>query len=69
METDFVIAAGPSVFLVIPITEEAHAWLKEISEYIEDAQFLGNNLAVEHRYILSFIDTIKEAGHTVGRGY
>ena len=60
---DFNIVDGGSVFLLIPNTEAANAW---VSEHIpEDAPTLGKGIAVEARYIQQIVYGIIEDGLSV----
>jgi hypothetical protein len=57
---DFDIVNDGSVFLLIPNTEAAEAW---VAEHIPaDAQTLGKGIAVEHRYIGDVLHGIQEDG-------
>ena len=64
---DFYVLGGGSVYLLQPNTHAAHDW---IGEHIpEDAQTLGESIAVEHRYIWDIIEgaraddlTVEKAG-------
>jgi hypothetical protein len=59
---DFDIVNDGSVFLLIPNTEAAEAW---VAEHIPaDAQTLGKGIAVEHRYIADIVKGIAEDGLT-----
>lgn len=59
---DFDIVNGGSVFLLIPNTEAAEAW---VAEHIPaDAQTLGKGIAVGHRYIADIVKGIAEDGLT-----
>ena len=60
---DFDLVNGGSVFLLIPKTEEANAWVEE--HIPADALTLGNGVAVEHRYIADILHGITEDGLTV----
>jgi len=62
---DFFIQNEGSIFLVIPQTPEAKAWLAEHTPADEEHQYFGDALAVEHRYILGIVDHIREDGLTV----
>lgn len=46
---DFDLVNGGSVFLLIPNTEAAEAWVAE--HLPDDAPTFGRGIAVEHRYI------------------
>ena len=52
---------APSVYLLMPKTDEAKAWLDE-NVQAESWQYLGKNLAVGHRYIQDICRGICEAG-------
>jgi hypothetical protein len=57
---DFDVVNGGSVFLLIPNTEAAEAW---VAEHIPaDAQNLGKGVAVGHRYISDVLKGIQEDG-------
>lgn len=45
---------GDTVFLFRPITEAARQWIEENVQ--ADAQWFGNGLAVEHRYVEDLIN-------------
>ena len=59
---DFDIVNGGSVFLLIPKTDEANAWVEE--HIPADALMLGNGVAVGHRYISDILHGITEDGLT-----
>lgn len=62
---DFFVTGGPSVFLLIPISDEGAAW---IDEHIpEDALHHGNGIAVEWRYIKDIVVGIQNDGLSVTR--
>ena len=63
IETDFVVRGGGSVYLLCPLTDEARDWTKE--NIPEDAQTLGPNIAVEHRYIEDIVEGIRADGLVV----
>jgi hypothetical protein len=52
--------AGDTVYLVEPLTQAAREWLTE--NVTTDATWLGQNLAVEHRYIGHLVAGMIEAG-------
>lgn len=60
---DFFIQNEGTLYLLIPVTTEAKTWASD--NLPEDAPRLGQNVAVEHRYILSIVDGIKDSGLTV----
>lgn len=59
---DFLIENYGSIYLVRPVTAEASEWLHATAP---DAQWLGNSLAVEHRYITDVIAAIQDAGFVI----
>jgi hypothetical protein len=60
---DISVANHGSIFLVTPHSTEAKAWIDE--NVSEDAQFLGNRLAVEHRFIDNLVEGMRGDGLTV----
>ena len=50
--------------LIQPKTELARQWIDE-NIHAEPWQWLGNNLAVDHRYIESIVEAMREAGLTL----
>lgn len=55
--------SGDTVFLLIPKTKAAKAW---VGEHIPaDAMYLGRGVAVEHRYIMPIVEGILNDGLTV----
>lgn len=59
---DFDIVNGGSVFLLIPNTEAAEAWVSE--NIPEDAPTLGKGIGVEARYLGDILRGIQEDGLT-----
>ena len=62
-EHDARVEGHGTVYLVRPLTRSALAWLTEHTA--EDAQWLGNGLAVEHRYVADLVAGLREHGFTV----
>jgi hypothetical protein len=62
MTADFEIEDHGSVWLVRPLTKACHTWLTEHT----DAQWLGNALGVEARYIQALVASMQEEGFTLG---
>jgi hypothetical protein len=52
---------GDTVFIVRALTDSALAWLANHT----DGQWLGNGLAVEHRYVADLVAGLREHGFTV----
>ena len=60
---DFEVSGGGTVYLLRPLTDAAREW---VAEHIpEDAQYLGDAVAVEHRYIADIVSGIRNDGLTV----
>jgi hypothetical protein len=58
IEPDFFAENHGSIFLLRPVTPAGFAW---VSEHIpEDAQFFGEAVCVEHRYIADIVEGIRE---------
>lgn len=65
VDPDFVLEDHGSVFLLRPISPASFIW---IGEHIpEDAQWFGNAVAVEHRYIGDIVDGIASDGLEVSQ--
>ena len=60
MKRDLRVYGAGSVYLVYPVSEAGKKWLEETAP--EDAQFLGDAMAVEHRYIAGVVEAAREAG-------
>jgi len=65
-EPDFCCENHGSLFLLFPLTQHARSWIEE--HLPEDAQWFGNAVVVEHRYIWTVLDGIQDAGLAVSRG-
>ncbi len=61
--TDFEIENHGSLFLVRPTNPEAEQHLRD--NVGEEAQWLGNALAVEHRYIADLAQALQDNGYSV----
>ena len=60
---DFYVENHGSVFLLRPVTPAADSW---VNEHIpEDAQYFGNAVVVEHRYIADIVQGIQNDGLAV----
>jgi len=58
--TDFTVQNEGSIFLLHPHTPSAHDW---VSEHIpEDAQFFGDAVVIEHRYIADIVEGVRADG-------
>ena len=63
---DFRCENHGSLFLLFPLTPSARFWIE--GHLPEDAQWFGNAVVVEHRYIWTILDGIQDAGLAVSRG-
>ena len=58
--TDFTVSGGGTLYLLRPNTEAAKEW---VADHIpDDAQRLGQAIAVEHRYIDDIVTGIQGDG-------
>jgi hypothetical protein len=57
----------PTVYLITPLTPECGNWLRE--NVSEEAMYLGLSLAVENRYLETFILGLQEHGFEYGRDF
>ena len=57
----------PSIYLIIPLTEQCKVWLSE--NVSEDAMYLGHSLAVEHRYVENLVMGLRENGFMPGKDF
>ena len=60
---DLGIENHGSIFLVRPLTPAGQEWLDSTAP--EDAQFMGNAMAVEHRFIEGTVEAARNDGLTV----
>ena len=60
---DFLVTGGGTVYLLHPLTDAAREWVAE--HLPEDAQRLGNGIAVEHRYIGDIVCGARNDGLSV----
>jgi len=60
---DALVENHGSIFLVRPVSSAAQNWLDE--NVSDDAQYFGNALAVEHRYISDLVEGMKLDGLAV----
>jgi hypothetical protein len=61
---DFVVYGGGSVYLVRPLTNAARDHLSCVVG--AEAQFLGDAVGVEHRYIAQFVAALTDDGFSFG---
>lgn len=59
---DFHVAGSGTVYLLIPRNDRARKWITQ--HIADDAQRLGEGVAIEHRYILDIAKGIDSAGLT-----
>lgn len=62
---DFRCENHGSLFLLRPLTRSAHSWIEE--HVPSDAQWFGNALVIEHRYVWTILVGIQDSGLTVVR--
>lgn len=60
---DFTLSGGGTIYLLRPVSAEAREWVD--AHIPEDASWLGNAVAVEHRYVEDIVDGILNDGLTV----
>ena len=65
-EVDFRCENHGSIFLLYPLNLSAQSWIDE--HLPSDAQWFGQAVAVEHRYIWSILDAIQSDALVVARG-
>ncbi len=59
-KADLKIHGEGTIFMVHPQTERGRRWIEETAPV--DAQFLGNAMAVENRYLEGVIEAAIDAG-------
>jgi len=62
---DFRCKNHGTLFLLFPVTETAHSWVEE--NLPSDAQWFGNAVVVEHRYIWPILEGIQNDGLAVSQ--
>jgi len=62
---DFRCENHGSIFLLYPLTQSAQSWIEE--NLPSDAQWFGNAVAVEHRFIWAILDGLQTDGLVVTR--
>lgn len=60
---DLIVWNGGSLMMVRPVSEAGKRWLDETAP--DNAQFLGDSMAVEWRYIEGVVEAAREDGLTV----
>ena len=60
---DFLCENHGSVFLLRPLSQPAQSWIEE--NLPSDAQWFGNGVVVEHRYIWAILEGIQNDGLAV----
>ena len=61
---DLRVAGGGSIYLLCPETETGRQWIAD-NLALESWQFLGNNAAIENRYIGDIVEGTIADGLTV----
>ena len=64
-EFDFRCESHGSIFLLRPLSESAKIWIEE--NLSSDAQWFGDAVVVEHRYIWPILEGIQNDGLVVAR--
>lgn len=62
-QADFEVYGGGTVYMVQPLNETAKTFLYD--RLGDEAQFLGEAVAVEHRYIADIVSNLREEGFLV----
>lgn len=57
---DFTVRNEGSIFLLTPHNDEVRAWIDD--NVPSDAQWFGNALVVEHRYVAELVRGLQGAG-------
>lgn len=60
---DYIVRADSSLTMFYPQNDAAREWLED---HCEEAQWLGNAMACEHRYAQDLIQYLQDDGFTVG---
>jgi hypothetical protein len=60
---DFVCENHGSIFLLRPLSQSAQSWIEE--NLPSDAQWFGNGVVVEHRFIWAILEGIQNDGLAV----
>ena len=60
---DFRCENHGSIFLLYPVSESAKSWIEE--NLPSDAQWFGNAVAIEHRYVWPILEGIRNDGLAV----
>jgi hypothetical protein len=58
---DVTVSNHGSLFLVTPFTQDARDWINT-NVHAEGWQWLGQSLAVEHRFVAHLVDGMLDAG-------
>jgi len=59
---DFYVLGGGTLYLLQPNTDAARDWIRE--HISDEAQTLGESVAVEHRYLRDILEGIRDDGLT-----
>ena len=60
---EYIVRADSSLTMFYPQNDAAREWLED---HCEEAQWLGNAMACEHRYAQDLIQFLQDDGFTVG---
>jgi len=64
-EVDFMIHGGGTVYVLHPVSQKGERWIANHLQ--EDAQRLGNAVAIEHRYVRDIVLAIQDSGLQISR--
>ena len=65
-QADVHVSGGGTVYLVHPLTQAAKDWIQEhVGQPGEDVSYLGDALAVEHRYVGDLVAGMQADGLVV----
>lgn len=59
-KNDLIVWNGGSLMMVRPVSDAGKEWLDQTAP--DDAQFLGDSMAVEWRYIEGVVNAARDAG-------
>ena len=62
---DFRCENRGSLFLLFPLSQSAQSWVEE--HLPTDAQWFGNAVVIEHRYVWAILEGIQNDGLAVSR--
>jgi hypothetical protein len=63
--SDFRCENHGTIFLLFPVSQSGQSWIKE--NLSSDAQWFGNAVVIEHRYVWAILEGIQNDGLAVSR--